>query len=180
MKLSKLYKRNTNPDIYYEEESEHNCGSFALGIDGWYCPYIMDNIDDDDENWQYTEYERANWITELVLEEFSREEIMEEVIHRDFEFILKTCPWLKQIGEDEIDERDRVIAYRLSLEIPEERKEFDVDNNTDFHFRVMIDGEWWEKNGNGPVHRVEDFDVWALEDWLEYDGPILYAKFVKQ
>jgi uncharacterized protein Usg len=50
----------------------------------------------------------------------------------------------------------------------------------DFHFRLFADGEWWEKNGAGPVHRVEypDAEVWEIDDWLIYDGEIRYAKFV--
>lgn len=182
MELSKLYKRNTNPKLYEDEQVDTNCGSFALGVDGWYCPYILDELDEDDELWIYTEYERAHWIEELVYEDYDREEIMDAVIARDFEFILKTCPWLMPIEREEINEKDRVIAYRLSMEIPDERSEFDTDDYTDFHFRVLIDGEWWEKNGAGPVHKVEnpdDDEDWVVDDWLVYDGEIRYAKFVK-
>ena len=34
MQLDKMYKRNTNPALYYEQESWHNCGSFALNVKG--------------------------------------------------------------------------------------------------------------------------------------------------
>ena len=176
MELNQLYRRNTNPKLYQENEYGTNCGSFALGVDKWYCPYIEED-DVDDTLWPYTEYERINWIEELVREGHDREEIMEDIIDRDFDFILMTCPWLEPISEDEIDEKDRVIAYRLSMEIPNEREEFDVDEYMDFHFRVMIDGEWWEKNGACAVHRVEDPSSWEIDDWLVYDGPIRYAKF---
>ena len=176
MELNKLYKRNSNPKLYEENVYGTNCGSFALGVEGWYCPYIEDdNVDDD--LWPYTEYERINWIEELVREGHDREEIMEDIIDRDFDFILMTCPWLIPIDEDEIDKKDRVIAYRLSMEIPNEREEFDADEYMDFHFRVMIDGEWWEKNGATEVHRVEDPSSWEVDDWLVYDGSIRYAKF---
>ena len=176
MELNKLYKRNSNPALYEENVYGTNCGSFALGVEDWYCPYIEDD-DVDDDFWPYTEYERSTWIEELVHEGYDREEIMEYIIDRDFEFILKTCPWLEPIDEDEINKEDRVVAYRLSMEIPNERKEFDVDEYMDFHFRVMIDGEWWEKNGATETHRVEDPSSWEIDDWLVYDGPIRYAKF---
>jgi hypothetical protein len=176
MELNQLYRRNTNPKLYQENEYGTNCGSFALGVDKWYCPYIEED-DVDDDLWPYTEYERINWIEELVREGHDREEIMEDIIDRDFDFILMTCPWLEPISENEIDEKDRVIAYRLSMEIPNEREEFDVDEYMDFHFRVMIDGEWWEKNGSTEVHRVEDPSSWEVDDLLVYDGPIRYAKF---
>jgi hypothetical protein len=173
-----LYKRNSNPKLYEENVHGTNCGSFALGVEGWYCPYI-ETDDVDDEFWQYTEYERGNWIEELVQDGHNRKEIMEDVIDRDFEFILMTCPWLVPIDKDEIDGKDRVIAYRLSMEIPSEREEFDVDECMDFHFRVMIDGEWWEKCGATAVQKVlyPNYEEWEIDDWLVYDGPIRYAKF---
>ena len=31
MRLDTLYKRNTNPKLYEEEQDYQNCGSFALG-----------------------------------------------------------------------------------------------------------------------------------------------------
>lgn len=179
MELNKLYKRNTNPKLYEEDEYGTNCGSFALGVEGWYCPYIEDD-DVDDELWQYTEYERLHWIEELVYEGHDREDIMLDIIEKDFEFVLKTCPWLEPIDEEEINDTDRIIAYRLSMEIPGERGEFDADEDMDFHFRVMIDGEWWEKNGATAIHKVEDPDVWEVDDWLVYDGPIRYARFRRE
>lgn len=184
VRLDTLYKRNTNPNLYVDQENCQNCGSYALGVDRWYCPYLEEDEDlsEEHELWQYAEYERANWITELVLEGLDREEIMTRLIERDFEFILKTCPWLVPISEEEIDENDRIIAYRLSMEIPNEREEFNMDEYTDFHFRLLVDGEWWEKNGSGPVHKVEypNAEVWEVDDWLIYDGEIRYAKFRKE
>ena len=178
MRLDTLYKRNTNPKLYEDNRSSTNCGSFALGVEGWYCPYI-ENDDVDDELWQYTERERLLWIDELVQEGYSCEEIMSDITDRDFEFILKTCPWLEPIDEDQVYDGGRVIAYRLSMEIPGEREEFDVDEYMDFHFRVLIDGEWWEKCGATEIRKVEDPDseVWEVDDWLVYTGPIRYARF---
>ena len=119
---------------------------------------------------------------ELAREGYTAEEIMEAVIEKDFEFILKTCPWLSPIDEDEIDPKDRVIAYRLSIDMPEDKDEFDADDDTDFHFRVLLDGKWWEKNGGGPVHQVVDPDeeIWEVDEWLKYEGPIKYAKFRRE
>jgi hypothetical protein len=95
---------------------------------------------------------------------------------------LKTCPWLTPIDEEDVYNGGRVIAYRLSMNIPDEREDFDVDNDMDFHFRVLIDGVWWEKNGAGPVHKVEypDAEDWEVDDWLVYDGPIRYARFEEE
>lgn len=178
MQFDTLYTRNTNPNLYVEDEWGQNCGSFALGVNGWYCPYIQDD-DVEDELILYTEYERNYWIEEMVNEGLLREDIMSCLIERDFEFILKTCPWLEPIQEEEIDIKDRVIAYRLCMQIPDERAEFQVDNDMDFHFRVLLDGVWWEKNGAGPIHEVDypENEIWEVEDFLVYDGEIKYARF---
>lgn len=181
MRLDKLYKRNSNPDLFEEECSDTNCGSFALNVTEWYTPYITDDsVDEDDELYQYAEWERANYAYELLQEGYSTMEVMESLTEKDFEFILLTCPWLVPIDETEINyELDRVIAYRLMLEAPNDVSEFDMDEGSDFHFRVLIDGTWWEKNGAGPVHEVEypDSDVWEVDEFLVYDGPVKYARF---
>lgn len=177
--LDTLYTRNTNPNLYTEDEWGTNCGSFALGVDRWYCPYL-ENTNVEDELFQYTEAERADWMFDMVYHGYDAEEIAAEVVDRDFEFILKTCPWLEPIDEEDICADDRVIAYRMSIEIPDEVEEFDVAEYTDFHFRVLINGEWWEKNGAGPVHKVEDPDcpVWFVDDYIVYAGKIRYARFI--
>lgn len=185
MELNTLYNRNTQSKFWEENKESHdlNCGSFALGVDTWFCPYIEDDRDIDDEFWMYTYSERRDWIEELVREEHELSEIMEDILERDFEFILKTCPWLEPIDVEDIAGEERVIAYRLSMEIPDEREEFDADEYMDFHFRVLINGGWWEKNGATPVHYVGDKideEPWVVDDWIVYSGPIKYARFKEQ
>lgn len=186
MELNKLYKRAGRLLDYYGEDGIDylNCGSFALDVDRWYCPYIEDDddISEDDELWQYTETARREWIEELVQEGVPREEIIMEVLDRDFEFILKTCPWLEQIGAEDINKEDRVIAYRLSFELPSTPEDFSVEGDTDYHFQVQIGGRWWEKNGTCAVHKVPEPDVnepWVVDKYLKYDGEIRYARFRK-
>lgn len=186
MRLDKLYKRNSDPELFFEEPDGTNCGSFALNVTEWYTPYITDDdVDEDDELYQYAEWERANHAYELAQEGYTAEEIIEELIEQDFEFILKTCPWLEPIREEDIDyDKDRVIAYRLSLEVPTDTSEFDMDDYGDFHFRLLKNGEWWEKHGAGPVHKVEEDEnedgAWNVDNWLIYSGPIKYARFRRE
>ena len=183
MTLDTLYKRNTNPRLFEEEQNGLNCGSFALNVTSWYCPYIDDDDEIDADNdylWSYTGYERFRWIEDLVADGWDREDIMLDVLDRDFEFILMTCPWLEPITKEEIKPNDRVIAYRISMLMPEERNEFDACEAMDFHFRVLINGEWWEKNGRSTVHFVGtevDEEPWVVTEWLIYDGEVRYARF---
>ena len=180
MQINQLYIRNSDPNLFEKDRESTNCGSFALNVTSWYCPYLVDDeyIDDIDLS-DYTEADRNSWAFELAQEGYTAEEIIELLIEKDWEFILKSCPWLVPIKKEEVQPTDRVIAYRLSLELPDNIENFDLEENGDFHFRVMIDGEWWEKNGGGPVHEVEDMneEPWEATEWLVYTGPIKYARF---
>ena len=180
MILEQIYQRNSNPNIFYEKEQELNCGSFALNVTEWYVPYIEEADVDDYESMMYTADERDFRISELFRDGYSREEVMLDILDRDFEFILKTCPWLEPIERDEINIDDRVIAYRLSMMCEDYPDDFDPDRDMDFHFRVLIDGEWWEKNGAGEVHYVTcktNDEPWVVSEDLIYDGEIRYARF---
>jgi hypothetical protein len=183
MQLETMYNRNTHPDFWWENRGNArlNCGSFALGVDRWYSPYLHDDEADEDEMWEFSYSDRKEWIEELVYEGYSADDIAEYIVDRDFEFILLTCPWLEPIDKEEISVEDRVIAYRISINIPEEPLEFDADDDLDFHFRVLLDGEWWEKNGCGTIHKVEEpeSDVWEANEFLIYSGKIRYARFKK-
>ena len=183
MQLDKIYKRNSDPGLFKENESGTNCGSFALNVTEWYTPYIEGNVEED-YLWKYEVDERARWAYDLLQDGYSAMEVMEDITERDFEFILMTCPWLEPIDLDEMRDTDRVIAYRLSMEVPGDVSEFDMDECGDFHFRLFEDGEWWEKNGAWPVRRVFGGlteDPWVYDDTgtlLVYDGPIRYARFI--
>lgn len=185
MELDTLYKRNNNPDIFYDKQLNLNCGSFALDVSEWYYPFIddEDDVGDLDESlWCYTRYERTKYIEEMVFDGYDKDDIMSIIIDRDFEFILKTCPWLEPINEEEVYDGGRVIAYRLSMGIPKEREDFDVEACMDFHFRVLIDGEWWEKCGSCPVQKVPKpkREIWKSSEELIYSGPIKYARFKQE
>ena len=184
MKYNELYMRNTRPDFWEDDSNIYrcNCGSFALNLTTWFAPYLyeseIEDMDDDDA-FMYGDNEREHYFKDLLEEGYDREDVMASVIEKDWEFILKTCPFLKPIRADEINDTDRIIAYRLMLE-EVDAEDFDTEIHTDFHFRVCIDGEWWEKNGSGPIHscgRFADESPWHCADWV-YDSEVKYAKFV--
>lgn len=181
MRYNELYKRNNNP-LYWEDNTRCNCGSFALNLTTWYAPYLYESEIDEMEDvdaYLFSENEREHFMEELLLEGYNREDVMDIILERDWEFILLTCPWLEPISKHDIGTNDRVIAYRLMLEEDVEPLEFDADLHTDFHFRVLIDGEWWEKNGCGPIHSCGTFadeEPWHCETWV-YDSNVKYARF---
>ena len=196
MKINELYRRNKKPvfdlsigtDDDIDTNLKYNCGAFALDVDRWFCPYLeeheLDELNEDDlhdDLYQFLESERDYTWEELYLQGCSRIETITCMLEQDWEFITRTCTWLKTIDKSEIAPGDRVIAYRLHM-ADVEKDEFNATYDTDFHFRVLIDGSWWEKTGQYPIHELGpeiDEEPWDCGGGLVYEGPIKYAKFRK-
>lgn len=196
MKIEELYHRNKKPvfDIAAKDEIDfdtnyiYNCGSFALDVDKWFCPYIdeeeLNELNEDglhDDLYRFLEHERDCTWEELYLQGCTRLETIKCMLEQDWEFITRTCTWLKTITKDEIAPGDRIIAYRLHM-ADVDRENFDALDHTDFHFRVFIDGSWWEKTGQYPIQELGpelDEEPWDCGGGLVYEGPIKYAKFRK-
>lgn len=184
MKYNELYTRNTAPDFWDNDDnvSNCNCGSFALNLTSWFAPYLYDGAGKDfgEEDERFFLEDREWLMCDMLTNGCDKYEIMDCITERDWEFILKACPWLEPIRYEQISDDDRVIAYRLMFDDYGGSSCFDPEEDTDFHFRVLIDGKWWEKNGSGPIHLCEiDEDIeepWKCGEWV-YDGCIKYARF---
>ena len=106
------------------------------------------------------------------------EEIMEAVLQKDQEEILRVCPWLEPVLSHEIQPQDRIVAYRIGIEF------FDTiwsENcfDDDFHFRLRINGFWFEKNGEEEIRLCPEQDVtkiWHGNPNLIYDSDIIYFR----
>lgn len=118
----------------------------------------------------------------MYYEGFGREEIMEVVLQKDQEEILRACPWIEPILPNEIQPEDRIIAYRIGIEFCDtiwSENCFDDD----FHFRLKINGLWFEKNGEDEVKLCAEQDVtkiWHGDQYLIYDSDIIYFKVVEE
>ena len=168
------YQRNTNPKFWSEPHTECNCGSFALNVTSWFSPY--NNYED------FSEQDRNNLIEEMYYEGFGREEIMEAVLQKDQEEILRACPWIEPVLPHEIQPKDRIIAYRIGIEFCDTIwSETCFDD--DFHFRLRINGFWFEKNGEDEIKLCAEQDVtkiWHGDPYLVYDSDIIYFKVVEK
>lgn len=167
-----IYERTKDHSFWQEEQDCCNCGSFALDVTEWFCPY------DNDE--QYTEDYRKSVITEMYEEGFSMEDIFEAILELDVEAILAACPWIEPIDLTDATPEDRVVAYRLSIDEEELAAADDVDD--DFHFRVRIGGFWFEKCGCDPIRLCgteAQTDPWVTSRYIVYTGPIKYFRFKK-
>lgn len=86
-----------------------------------------------------------------------------------------------------------IVAYRVGVNLPEEQYFYD-DFDTDFHFKVRINDQWYEKNGTEEVHKCElnPDQNWILieheynndtnevcETYFHYNSKIFYFKVVR-
>ena len=90
---------------------------------------------------------------------------------------MRACHWIEPVLKDEICPEDRVVAYRLFLdEEALERGEIDDD----YHFRVRINGFWFEKCGQDPIRYCGDKideKPWQVTSYLIYDSDVCYFRF---
>ena len=183
MKFREIYERNDKPDFWDTHHEECNCGSYALNLTSWFAPYLNeDEIDEYDENDAicFSCFERDGRVIAAIKRGETREDILEEAIQWDWEFILKSCPWLVPTNLAAVAPEDTIIAYRLYMSDDELWTAEEIVEDMDFHFRVRRGGVWYEKCGSSKVKELGDIDI--EEPWecgaITYDGPIRYAKVV--
>ena len=183
--MNQLYARNRDANFWDKDRTNCNCGSFALNLTTWFTPYLDNELEEERmPECDYTEEARDCFIEDCLDEGLSEEEIIEELIEKDWEFILAVCPFLRPIKLKDARPGDRVIAYRLMLRTEEDSWGDRYISDQDFHFRVRIDGYWFEKCGSNSVvilrRGAEEGDWDYPSTHLCYTGPIKYAKFVEE
>ena len=163
------YIRNTNPTFWKEEHRDCNCGSFALNVTSWVTPYDNDDF--------YTDSQRTSMIEEMYDEGFAIEDIAETVVELDVNAILRACPWLERVSLDETTSNDRVVAYRIYID---EDALLAGEIDDDYHFRVRINGFWFEKCGEEPIRfcgTFADEAPWHISPFLVYTSKVIYFRF---
>lgn len=171
MTSRKLFIRNNDPNFWQKHHSNCNCGAFALDTPTWVTPYGNDDI--------YTDEERQNLIQEMMDDGFDRESVMEAILMADQESILRACPWIEPVLANEIRPEDKVVAYRLHLD-SDTFYAGEIDD--DYHFRVRINGFWFEKCGQDPIRFCGTFTdeaPWRVTPYLVYDSDIIYFRYKK-
>ena len=167
----KTYTRNTDSSFWKTPRLWCNCGSFALDTQTWVTPY------DNDE--YYTEEYRLSLMREMVDEGIDRQTILRVILDMDQEALLYACSWIEPVLPNEIVPEDRVVAYRLCLD--EDLLERGIIDD-DYHFRVRIDGVWFEKCGEEEIRFCGteiDEEPWLTAPHLLYDSDIIYFRFKK-
>ena len=160
-------ERNT-PIICY------NCGGFALKTFNWLTPYT-DEVDDDND--PYTEVDREDFIDSLYEDGFDDNFVSYELVFEDTHHILKRFPFLEQIELEDARPEDTIIAYRVFTKWDES---YDCVADTDFHFKVRLNGFWFEKMGGGEIClcdlNPDEKQAWIYNDDWAYISPIVYFR----
>ena len=168
------YKRNKDPKFWQENRENCNCGSFALNVTSWFVPYEVDEDDDEDP---FFANDRSVRIEELYNEGFDREQIMSILLEEDASFILSHCLWVEEVKLEDTLPTDRVVSYRVCLD----KDGFvDGDLDDDYHFRVRINGFWFEKCGATEIRfcgTEAEEEPWETTPSLVYDSDIKYFRF---
>lgn len=159
--------------------SAYNCGGFALSVYNWVTPYVVTaTLVDNEDCLDYTDNEREDLMRALYEEGWDNTDIENEILIRDKDFLLSEYPFLEEVNLEDCDPKDTVIAYRLFIHWDDEIGEVD---DTDFHFKVRINGFWFEKMG------AEEISPCALDEnkpWhyatADYTSQIVYFCLVKK
>lgn len=156
-------KKTRNQDNTYQ--SEYNCGGYALRTFSWFYP--------DDAGTGFDWAEREDVIQEMICDGYDDEDIYEVILNRDVEYMLKVLPTLSIYKGDpktyQEKEGEELIAYRIYINTEE-------DDDNDFHFMVLRNGHWREKNGNQNIKFC--LPPWRGSVWsyptIDYDSEIVY------
>lgn len=154
----------------------YNCGGLALRTYTWVTPYYeVDEDKPEGQEW-YTQEAREEWIEYLAKCKFSDEEIEDMVAESDAAHLLLKFDFLEKIDYTDITKDGRYIAYRVFV-ITDTGDGSIYD--TDFHFKVCINGFWYEKLGDGRVRLcdLDPGDAWDYPDSdLCYTSRIIYFR----
>lgn len=140
--------RNYDPHFWEHQQPNANCGSFAFNVQNWFVPF-EDEIDGD------------TLISDMIEEGYDENDIMDALLAESARAMESMMPDnLKQIKSYEINALapdTTIVAYRLGLSISD-CGGYDFD----YHFKVRLNGEWWEKNGGYKAHpcELQDNEPW--------------------
>ena len=108
----------------------------------------------------------------LFDEGYLEEEIEEYILQKDTEFLLRKYQFLTETTLEDYARDEDLIAYRIFVKTNGEYVE-----DTDFHFKIRVNGFWFEKMGASDV-TICDLNPdksWSTGN-LNYKSRIVYFK----
>lgn len=138
---------------------------FALNIEEWLTPY--------EDDWGV---EREDTMIEMWDTGAPINEIYDVFLNADADYLTTNYP-LEVITEEEFKALPKdceVVAYRIGINY--DAYEEDGIPDSDFHFKVRRNGQWYEKTGGAAPTKcdLETDKPWEAHDGLLYDSRIIY------
>lgn len=156
--------RNLSSQYWKKNQTQCNCASFALNVRGWWKPYNESEIALD------------AYMRDICIHH-SFKALPKRMLKKNVKYMLSCFPELTQVTFEEYKKLPKdvdVIAYRIGFLY------HDVsDIEFDFHYKLRVDGQWYEKRGGYPVSKckLKAGQIWEIPfDDMVYDGPIVYFK----
>ena len=150
------YTVNSDPTYYNQFNGKANCGSFALRLKEWYDPEVefIDEVGDISD-WIRDMIEESDY-TEYELSEIYSDCLVKRILY-DFEGEIEHCEGYPP----ETDDKELIAFSTYCL--------YDGEYGlSDFHFKVLRDGVWQEKQGTNTPQICDE------NDWGWYTSDIVY------
>lgn len=162
------YNRSNGRNVDNSNTDEYNCAGFALRTYSWYCPNenpLREIFED--------YFERGRDDFDGIMNEVT--DMMVDTMLTDFDGQLRVIEDASEVFPDE-----ELIAFRVAANYDE--IDYDPDfADFDFHYQVLRDGRWQEKNGDSPITCCDSpigSEYWDA-GWIVYNGPmVLFAKII--
>lgn len=153
-------------------ESSYNCGGYALRTFSWYLPYSTKDVD-------FEEEPNSMVAENLFFDGFSIEEIRQEILDKNIDFMLKDFSENLRVLRDinDLKDTEELIAFKVGADsVYDENGEF-LYIDTDFHYRVFRDNVWLEKCGNGPIRLCDKIydDIWEISGFCYNSETVFLA-----
>lgn len=163
------FVKNTDPGFWEQDLPWCNCGGLAFNIKTWYSP-----------EWKYHEvlppefFDIDEYAEHLWLEGYETWEIANQIQGIYLEGILEDFGDKVRVLNDDggWDSDEELIAFRVRSGY----YDGDYTADVDFHFKVLRDGIWIEKNGSNDVHTCDE-DEWEYfeeDNSMYYDSDTIY------
>lgn len=159
-----FFNENQTRNEQNTDQSEYNCGGYALKTFSWYTPYEFDEE-------KYPFHSNYDLMEYLTSDDYSIEEATEIILNSNTKKMLEDFSGKLRIVQrhDYLEADEELIAYRLSVM---EDEDYVVD--MDFHFIVFRNGQWMSKLGTDVVESFDFTEKPWETPYFVYNSSIVY------
>ena len=110
------------------------------------------------------------YIAISLIKKYPKEVVLDVILNLDILFLLHQFPFLTKCLHKDIKNTNRLIAYKIFLTFDDQKTKL---LDSDFHFKIRINGQWYEKTGARSIYPTTNFKVWKNGEYI-YDSNTIY------